>query len=78
MLEHYFESEARMRQHRRGPLAEHLDGIAAQFQRDSYARSTRPLPAAQRDPHPPRNLNVMWRRGDRLPLFSRHCTSAAT
>ena len=40
MLEHYFQSEARMRQLRRGPLAEHLGGIAAEFQRASYARNT--------------------------------------
>ncbi len=40
MLEHYFQSKARMRQLRRGRLAEHLDGLAAEFQRASYARNT--------------------------------------
>ena len=40
MLEHYFKSETRMRQLRRGPLAEHLDGLAAEFQRASYAKVT--------------------------------------
>ncbi len=40
MLDYYFESEARRRQLRRGPLSEYLDGLAAEFQRDRYARNT--------------------------------------
>ena len=40
MLDFYFDSEVRKRQLRRGPLAEYLDGLAAEFQRDSYAKLT--------------------------------------
>jgi len=40
MLDYYFESEARKRQLRRGPLSEYLDGLAAELQRDRYARNT--------------------------------------
>jgi integrase/recombinase XerD len=40
MLDYYFESEVRRRQLRRGPLAEHVDGLAAEFRRDSYAKNT--------------------------------------
>jgi hypothetical protein len=40
MLDFYFDSDVRKRQLRRGPLAVHLDGLAAEFQRDSYAKHT--------------------------------------
>jgi len=40
MLDFYFDSAVRKRQLRRGPLAQHLDGLAAQFQQASYARLT--------------------------------------
>jgi integrase/recombinase XerD len=40
MLEYYFDSEVRRRQLRRGPLSGHLDGLAGEFRRDSYARHT--------------------------------------
>src|SRR5882672_9196467 len=40
MLDFYFKSRVRKRQLRRGPLAEHLDVVAAEFQRDSYAKHT--------------------------------------
>jgi len=40
MLDFYFQSDVRKRQLRRGPLAEHLDGLAAQLQRASYAKTT--------------------------------------
>lgn len=38
MLDFYFDSTVRRRQLRRGPLAEHLDGLAAEFQQISYGR----------------------------------------
>lgn len=40
MLDFYFDSAVRRRQLRRGSLAEHMDGIAAEFQQRSYARPT--------------------------------------
>lgn len=40
MLDFYFDSVIRRRQLRRGPLAEHIDGVAAEFQRASYAKLT--------------------------------------
>jgi len=40
MLDVYFHSQSRIRRLRRGPLAEHVDGLAAQFQPDSYAKNT--------------------------------------
>lgn len=40
MLEFYFVSKVRMHQLRRGPLAEHVDGLAAELQREFYAPDT--------------------------------------
>ena len=40
MLSFYFTSEVRKRQLCRGPLAEHIDGIAAEFQHASYSTLT--------------------------------------
>ena len=40
MLDLYFDSKLRRRQLRRGPLAEHIEGLAMEFQRASYARTT--------------------------------------
>lgn len=40
MLEFYFTSATRMRQLRRGPLSDYLDELAAEFQRDAYAKTT--------------------------------------
>jgi site-specific recombinase XerD len=40
MLDFYFDSVVRRRQLRRGPLAEQLDGLAAEFQQAAYARHT--------------------------------------
>lgn len=40
MLEVYFSSAVRQRQLRRGPLADHLDGFAAELQQARYARHT--------------------------------------
>jgi site-specific recombinase XerD len=40
MLDFYFASDVRKRQLRRGPLAKYLDGLAAEFQRECYARHT--------------------------------------
>ena len=40
MLDFYFSSEGRKRQFRKGPLSEHMDGMAAEFQQSSYARTT--------------------------------------
>ncbi len=40
MLDFYFDSNVRKQQLRRGPLAEHLDGIAKEFQQATYARTT--------------------------------------
>lgn len=36
MLEYYFKSPTRMRQLRRGPMGEHIDDLAAEFQRHGY------------------------------------------
>ena len=40
MLDFYFRSIGRMRQLREGPLAEHVDGLAAEFQHACYAETT--------------------------------------
>ena len=40
MLDFYFASDCRKRQLRRGPLAAHLDGLAAELRRESYAMLT--------------------------------------
>lgn len=40
MLDFYFDSPVRKRQLRQGPLMEHLDGLAAEFQQASYSRLT--------------------------------------
>lgn len=40
MLDFYFSSEGRKRQFYKGPLSDHLDGLAAEFQQYSYARTT--------------------------------------
>lgn len=40
MLDFYFESRVRLSQLRRGCLGKHLDGFAAELQRNSYARNT--------------------------------------
>jgi integrase/recombinase XerD len=50
MLENYFFSPIRLRQLRRGPLGEHLDGLAGELRRHGYTMSTarRILPIAGR------------------------------
>ena len=40
MLDFYFKSEGRIRQFRRGPLREHLDGFAEALRRDAYSAHT--------------------------------------
>ncbi len=40
MLDFYFRSAGHMRQLHEGPLAEHVDGLAAEFQRERYAKTT--------------------------------------
>lgn len=40
MLDFYFDSAVRRRQLRRGPLAEHVNGLAAEFQQIAYGRHT--------------------------------------
>ena len=40
MLDFYFDSVVRKRQILHGPLAEHINGLAAEFQQASYARTT--------------------------------------
>ena len=40
MLEYYYEDKTRMRQIRRGPMAEHIDGLAEALRRESYAENT--------------------------------------
>ena len=40
MLEHFFESRTRLRQLRSGPLSEHIDDLAGDLRRQSYARTT--------------------------------------
>ncbi len=50
MLDYFFRSPTRLRQLRRGPLGEHLDGLAAELRRHGYTMSTarRILPIAGR------------------------------
>ncbi len=40
MLEYFFQSPTRFRQLRQGPLANHLDGLAAQLRTQGYAPTT--------------------------------------
>ena len=40
MLEHFFQSRTRLRQLRSGPLSEHIDSLAGDLRRRSYARTT--------------------------------------
>lgn len=40
MLEHFFQSRTRLRQLRSGPLSEHIDDLAGDLRRQSYARTT--------------------------------------
>ena len=40
MLENYFESATRLRQLRRGPLAEHIDELTSELRRSGYSRSS--------------------------------------
>jgi len=40
MLECFFEDETRMRQMRRGPFGEHIDGLAASLRQERYAPTT--------------------------------------
>ena len=40
MLSFYFSSTTRIRQFKHGPLAEHIEALAAEFQRSNYSRDT--------------------------------------